>query len=163
MVRYLSAASGMFLLPLLTGCTFSHVSTLTVEPPNAERLEMSPAETAEVVAVVGKTCSAFQLRPDPELDFLKKATAETEHLDSQIVGAFVPEPSARWPYARMKVSVQVEKASGRLLVRISEIPAIHETDVSRGLEQALRQALAAHFPSRRIEVQQTTLPLFFGP
>jgi hypothetical protein len=143
----------LLLSTTLLGCT-SYAQRIDMDPPislnSANRTELS-----ELVAVVVGVAERSGLREDPELDQIRRQSAESRESKYRIVTTYM--------LGRVSMTVGVEKTTGHANVLVRDHYATAPTELTRSLEVDLRSALEAEFPGRRLEVTRQTVGPELGP
>jgi hypothetical protein len=149
-------------LPALCGC-FSYTIFLGMDQAGAEFSNNGGPDVAAVVAIVGDVAQRFQFKPNPDLERLRRHSEEADYWSYRLVADY-QRYVAGTDYGLIYVSVGVHKQTGQVSVQIRDLGHSRQTEFTRELEQALVQALAARFPSARIEVKRKwSGPHIFAP
>ncbi|MCK6554082.1 hypothetical protein L6Q96_05790 [Candidatus Binatia bacterium] len=120
-------------------------------------------DVAAVVATVAEVARSFRFTPSPDLKRLQQQSEDTDYWFYRIVADYRRSDEGTG-YSLIFITVAVQKQTGEVAVQIRDLHNGWQTDFTRGLEEALVQALAARFPSDRIEVKRKwSGPHVFGP
>ena len=148
----------------LSGCAAAYVVLMTVTPPEGKEPDFTQSQVEEATGIVGAVAVRFGLRSNPNLDSLRRDSAEDDDYPYRIIASYVPDPNGESRHEHVRVTVGVYKDTGRLAVRIAKLPALWRTEFVRRLEEAVTQALLERFPSHRIVVERWPEgPYVFAP
>jgi len=138
------------LLLLSTGCLF-YTSHLEIAPTSAGQAELSSDEVTRANEIVAKILSERDFRIDPNAKRIEQLSRVEKEWGAVVLAAY-DAPSEAWPHDGVGVSVLLEKATGRLRVRIIDTDWPFRDDYTESLERSLVDALAAAFPDRDVRL-----------
>jgi hypothetical protein len=136
----------VILSTLLTACV-AYFNDIRIDPPAGAPPRLTEPQIVDAVQAIGAALADLGMVESPNLAYLMKSSTESREYPNLVVGFFEGRPEAdAFEGREIAVYCHVGKKDGEFSVRIRDLAWPTETEVTRVIQERVREVLRKQFP-----------------